>query len=151
MINFRIRKWEERDIPELSILFDEYRQFYRQPSNREDCARFLMDRFRNEESTVLVCEAVVGGNLLGFTQLYPLFSSVNLGRTWLLNDLFVGREGRRTGAGRALIKAAEAFGRESKAIGLELETEKTNFQAKALYEKAGWVLDTDHDRYAVTL
>lgn len=147
---FAIRQWTKGDIPELAKLFDQYRLFYRQKSNIPGAESFLRERYLNNESVVFVATSSDDGRLVGFTQLYPLFSSVNMARTWLLNDLFVNETARRTGVGRDLLRAAKVFGERSGAIGLELETEKTNLSAKALYEEEDWLLDKDHDRYAIT-
>ena len=74
----------------------------------------------------------------GFTQLYPIFSSVRTARTWLLNDLFVAEHARRGGVARALLNAAAEFGRSEGAAGLVLETTVDNAPARALYRAAGW-------------
>ena len=51
---------------------------------------FLREPLTGEESVVFV--ALEGGTAAGFTQLYPLFSSVSARRLWVLNDLFVSPE-----------------------------------------------------------
>jgi GNAT superfamily N-acetyltransferase len=85
---------------------------------------------------VLVAER--GPSAVGFTQLYPIFSSVRTARTWLLNDLFVVEGARRGGVARALLDAAAAFARAQGAAGLVLETTRDNGPARALYRAAGW-------------
>ena len=62
-------------------------------------------------------------------------------RTYLLYDLFVTPAARGTGAGRALMEAAEAYARETGAARLELQTAKTNVIGQALYESCGWLRD----------
>ncbi|MFP3942861.1 MAG: GNAT family N-acetyltransferase, partial [Alphaproteobacteria bacterium] len=42
------------------------------------------------------------------------------------------------GVGRALLEAACETAREAGAVGLVLETERTNETAQRLYEAAGW-------------
>src|SRR6266851_4244256 len=88
------------DLEALAPLFDGYRRFYRQPSDPQAARAFLAERLKRNESVIFV--AVLDGGIVGFTQLYPLFSSVSMKRLWLLNDLFVAPEARRTGAGRGL-------------------------------------------------
>ena len=44
--------------------------------------------------------------MVGFVNLYPVFSSVNLTRQWILNDLFVVPEARKLGVGRVLMERA---------------------------------------------
>jgi ribosomal protein S18 acetylase RimI-like enzyme len=137
-MNVAVRRADASDLDALARLFDAYRQFYKQPSDVDAARAFLAGRIANKESVVLIAEH--DGAAIGFTQLYPLFSSVRLGRTWLLNDLYVASQARRLGAARALLDAACAFAREHGALGLELETGPDNAAAQALYHGAGWTL-----------
>ncbi|HYA54139.1 MAG TPA: GNAT family N-acetyltransferase [Thermoplasmata archaeon] len=129
-------------------LFDAYRQFYEQPSDREASAQFLHDRLSRDESVVFVAE--LGGSLAGFLQLYPLFSSVSLGRVYLLNDLFVDPAYRRHGVGRRLLESAREFGESEGAHYLELSTAVDN-PAQRLYEACGWVGDREFLYYELPL
>ena len=76
--------------------------------------------------------------MVGFTQLYPMFSSVRTARTWILNDLYVDAGARRRGVARALLDASAAFARGDGAAGISLETTQDNAAARALYRAAGW-------------
>ena len=82
--------------------------------------------------------------MLGFVQLYPLWSSTRTppGRFWLLNDLFVVESARRGGVARALMLRAEQLARETGAVGLTLSTAVDNLRAQPLYESLGYVRDT---------
>ena len=131
-----IRRASAADLDALVPLFDAYRVFYAQPSDPVRARDFLSGRLANGESAVLVAER--GPSTVGFTQLYPIFSSVRTARTWLLNDLFVVEGARRGGVARALLDAAAAFAREQGAAGLMLETTRDNGPARALYRAAGW-------------
>ena len=143
-----VRRADANDLDALAGLFDAYRQFYRQTSDIAAAHAFLAERLARDESVLLIAEddaAAIGATevrteAIGFVQLYPLFSSVRLGRTWLLNDLYVAPQARRLGAARALLDAACAFARERGALGLELETGRDNVTAQALYRNAGWEL-----------
>ena len=88
-----------------------------------------------------------GGEAVGFMQLYPSFSSVSLGRLWILNDLFVDPAVRRGGVGRRLLERARAWAVETRARGLVLSTGVTNKTAQALYESCGWSRDDEFQRY----
>lgn len=133
-------------------LFDGYRCFYEQPSDLDGAHEFLKNRLEGQESVVFIALSDrKDASALGFTQLYPLFSSVGMQRTWLLNDLYVAAEARRTGTARQLMAAAEDFARSDGAQGLALETQKDNASAKALYETLGWDLDREHDYYSLVL
>ncbi len=132
----RIRRASLADLDALVPLFDDYRRFYRQPSDRARAAAFLGERLQHDESVVLLAER--NGTAVGFTQLYPMFSSVRTARTWILNDLYVDAGVRRGGVARALLDAAAAFARGDGAAGLSLETTRDNAPARALYRAAGW-------------
>jgi GNAT superfamily N-acetyltransferase len=124
------------DVDDLAPLFDGYRQFYSQRSDVAAARAFLGERLRRDESVIFI--AAVDGQAVGFTQLYPSFSSVSLRRLWILNDLFVSSGGRRGGVGRALLERARQWAVETGAKGLTLATAPTNAAARALYESCGW-------------
>ena len=96
---------------------------------------------KRKESVIFVAEEKK--NLLGFTQLFPIFSSVSMKRTWLLNDLYVNEKARGMGAATALLKAAKDFGEETNSKWLLLQTAADNFTAQKAYEKNGWIKETD--------
>ena len=83
------------------------------------------------------------GSAVGFTQLFPSFSSASAARILILNDLFVRPEARRTRVGSLLLAAATGFARAVGAVRLTLSTEVSNEPAQALYEAAGWTRQTD--------
>src|SRR6266851_4689707 len=97
-----VRQATVPDVDLLVPLFDAYRQFYRQPSEPERARRFLLDRFELNESVILL--AFEDAAAIGFTQLYPSFSSGAMARIFTLNDLFVAPEARRRGVGSALLQ-----------------------------------------------
>src|SRR5689334_9060235 len=127
-------------------LFDGYRQFYKQPSNLDGARQFLKDRLIRHESVIFLAllDEEIG---VGFTQLYPSFSSTSMQRLWILNDLFVAPKGRKQGIGEALLERARQFAAEDGAKGLMLETAVTNTTAQKLYERLGWTRDTEYYVY----
>jgi len=141
-----IRRATLEDLDLVAPLFDGYRRFYGQPADIPRAKAFLRERLERNESTILL--AMRDGTAAGFTQLYPLFSSVRTARLWLLNDLFVAEHARRGGVARALLDAAVAFAREQGAAGVMLETMRDNAPARALYRAAGWHED-DTQWYSV--
>src|SRR5687768_51206 len=100
-----IRKASVAEVDSLVPLFDAYRQFYKQAPDGEGARRFLSERLEKGESVVFL--AVENGRAIGFTQLYPIFSSVGMGKSWLLNDLYVEAGARKKGAGDLLLEAAK--------------------------------------------
>ena len=140
-----IRDATVRDLPQLSDLFDQYRIFYRKESAVEEAKRFLEERIQRNESIIFV--AAEKEQLLGFTQLYPQFSSTRMKRIWLLNDLFVEKKQRGKGISRQLIERAKQLVEDTNAAGLLLETEKTNSIGNILYPSAGFVLNEANNFY----
>jgi ribosomal protein S18 acetylase RimI-like enzyme len=138
------------DLDALVPLFDGYRQFYGKPSDERGAREFLTARLRLNESQILLARDA-HGEALGFIQLYPLFSSVRMVRTWLLNDLFVAAHARRQGVAKALLEAAAAHARKSGVASLSLSTAHDNLPAQALYESLGWQRDTQFREYNLTL
>ncbi len=144
-----IRQANAPDMELLVPLFDAYRQFYRQPSDPDGARRFLLERFARGESVIFL--ALENGDAVGFTQLYPSFSSGAMARIFILNDLFVIPAARGHGIGPALLRAAVDFGRRASAVRLVLSTEITNATAQKVYEKAGWKRDNIFCSYQLTL
>ena len=149
MNNITIRKAVLSDIEALAPIFDKYRQFYSKDSDISAAREFLLARYNHDESTIFI--AIEAGACIGFTQLYPSFSSVSLARTFILNDLFVSETSRKKGVALKLISAAIEFAKLSGAIRLSLSTAIDNHTAKALYDTSGWTRDKQFLVYHFTL
>ena len=148
MINIEQATIDNLDI--LTELFDNYRVFYRAASDRASSKAFLSERLDRKEAIIFLA-ANDKGEAMGFTLLYPTFSSVSQGRVFVLNDLFVQSNHRRKGVAAALLNHAAKYGKENGAIRLHLETEVSNEHAQALYEKEGWVKESDTYHYNYNL
>jgi GNAT superfamily N-acetyltransferase len=135
----------------LAALFDGYRQFYGQPSDRDGARAFLAERLERGESVLLLALLDQEGRETpaGLAQLYPSFSSVSMRRLWILNDLYVAQEARNHGVARALLQAARGYAERTGAKGLELMTARDNTAAQALYESMGWRRDEDFLPYTL--
>ena len=146
-----IRRAAVEDVDRLAPLFDAYRQFYQQPADLPLAQRFLTDRLSHNEAVVFLAETAgtSAPETCGFTQLYPLFSSVACRPIWILSDLFVVRSFRRGGVGRRLMEVAHAFARDQGAATVELDTAHTNTTAQALYESLGYRHDLEFRHYVV--
>ena len=144
-----IRHATVHDLDVIVPLFDAYRSFYGRPSDPGRARVFLAERFAHHESIVFL--ALDGSAAVGFTQLYPVFSSVSCTRKYLLNDLFVVPAARRGGAGRALLVAAADFARVQGAASLSLSTGVDNATAQGLYESLGWTRDESYYEYNLAL
>ncbi|TDJ31648.1 MAG: GNAT family N-acetyltransferase [Gammaproteobacteria bacterium] len=137
---FRVLRAGVEHIELLAPLFDAYRQFYQQTSDSAAAEEFLRARLANDESVVFLAQDD-DGNAIGFTQLYPAFSSVRLRSMWILNDLYVTPSARRQGVAVALMHQARQHAIETAAGGLELQTGEDNAAAQALYRDEGWKLE----------
>jgi GNAT superfamily N-acetyltransferase len=149
-MSLKIRPANLTDLDTLVPLFDGYRQFYRQSTDPARARNFLSERLTRHESEILLAIDDTGAGL-GFTQLYPLFSSVRAVRTYLLNDLFVAASARRLGVGRALLIAAVDHARDRGAARLSLSTALDNLPAQALYESLGWRRDLGYCEYGLVV
>lgn len=130
-------------------LFDQYRVFYSSSSDLEAARKFLEERFEKRDSAMFVASS--DGCIVGFTQLYPSFSSVSMKRVWILNDLFVDKDYRGNGIAKALMRAAEVFARETGAVRVVLATQISNIAAQSLYESRGYTKDEEFYHYALRL
>ncbi|WP_028400608.1 GNAT family N-acetyltransferase [Ectobacillus panaciterrae] len=137
------------DLKGVSNLFNLYRMFYKQQSNLNGAELFISERLKNEESVIFV--AVDQGKYLGFTQLYPSFSSVSMKRTWILNDLYVHQEARKKGVAQKLLETAKEYALSTGAKSLELQTAPGNKDAQRLYEKNGYKVDSSFLNYSLNL
>jgi len=148
---FLIRPAAHADVDELAALFDLYRQFYTQPADMGVARAFISERLVRQDSSIIVAQHEPTSRLLGFTQLYPTLCSVSAASIYVLYDLFVLRESRRSGVGRALLLAAADYAATTDAVRLELATAKTNHAAQALYRSLGWIRDDVFDRYSLAI
>jgi ribosomal protein S18 acetylase RimI-like enzyme len=144
-----IRPAELDDVARIAPLFDAYRVFYRQPSDPEAARAWLQARLARQESVVLL--ALRGREAVGFVQLYPGYSSIDLRRQWTLEDLYVLPAARRQGVAESLLLAARRHGLATGAVRLTLATAHDNLPAQTLYRKLGWQPDTIYCSYTLEL
>ena len=148
--NIVVRQATIADLDQLTPLFDAYRQFYRKASDLNLARRFLLERIERNQSTIFLATSP-DGPAVGFTQLFPSFSSASAAPILILNDLYVQPEARRAKVGSLLLAAAAGFARAVGAVRLTLSTEITNEGAQALYESQGWERQTDFFVYTLNL
>ena len=125
---------------EVAVLFDAYRMYYDQAPDFKGALDFITQRIAQKDSVIFV--ALLDAEIIGFTQLYPIFTSLGMKRGWLLNDLYVLEEHRGMGAGKALLDKAAAYGKSTNAAWLMLQTYIANTRAQKLYKKEGFKNDT---------
>jgi GNAT superfamily N-acetyltransferase len=145
MHTITVRQAVLADLDALASLFDEYRQFYGKTSDLPAARSFLLARFNHGESVLFLAQ--MDEAPVGFTQLYPSFSSASLARVLILNDLFVREQARRSGAATKLLAHAAEYAISVGAVRLSLNTQVTNEAAQTLYRAVGWKRDEDFHAY----
>ncbi len=135
-----IKRVNSSEINMVVDLFDKYRVFYKQPSDIELARTFIQKRLDNNESIIFVALIAEHNQQIpvGFTQLYPKYSSVQAIQNWVLNDLYVERDYRKQGVGDALIRTAMEFAQKKGSKFVELSTAVDNLIAQRLYENIGF-------------
>lgn len=135
-----IRRIYSDDSEVVVPLFDQYRVFYKQPSDIALAHHFIKTRLENNESVIFAAFASDEDRKLavGFTQLYPKYSSARAIKNWILNDLYVEEHYRGRGIGQQLIANAMDFAKQEGATFVQLETAVDNLNAQRLYESIGF-------------
>lgn len=131
-----IRRATIDDINELAKLFADYRVFYGQDFEYIKSIHFLKQRFDKKDSVIFI--ATDNDKFLGFTQLYPSFTSIGMQGIWILNDLFVNDKYRKHGVAQTLIDPVLTFSKETNRKKVILSTAYSNEKAQQLYEKLGF-------------
>lgn len=149
-MEIRIEQANISHIDQLTSLFDDYRIFYGKESDLEAAKEYLIDRIYHQQSVAFIAldESDKGA---GFTQLYPMFSSVSMQGVWVLNDLYVDQDYRRNGIAKMLMDWAKMHAIQTNAKGLMLETQKTNVAAQKLYESLGYKRNDAHFFYELEI
>ena len=142
MIKILRAKIEQLD--DLNQLFNEYRVFYAAKPNLKASYQFLLERMQQDQSVVFI--AYKDDIAVGFTQIYPMFSSVSIQKLYVLNDLYVDPTQRGEGIGVALLNRGKEYTIANQGKSLILETAKDN-PAQFLYERLGWVKDLKYLHY----
>ncbi|MES3017508.1 MAG: GNAT family N-acetyltransferase [Bacteroidota bacterium] len=146
--------YNERNL--VTDLFNKYRIFYEKPSDIKLAETFIADRLSNNESVIFVAfeENYGEQNPIGFTQLYPKFSSGRAIKIWVLNDLYVEEDHRKKSVGNKLINTVLDYAKSDGVSIVELSTAVDNYTAQSLYESMGFVKqdpDKEFLSYQITI
>jgi len=131
-----IREACREDIDELAPLFAAFRVFYKQDFELEKSSVFLKERFRLKDSVIFI--AVINGEIGGFVQLFPTFTTIGLSPIWILNDLFVSPKFRNRQIAQKLIDKVLLYSKMSCRTKVRLSAAFDNHTAQRLYEKTGF-------------
>lgn len=125
------------DVKAITPLFMAYLHFYQiNIHTEESVCQFLNARLIKKEAIIFIAKE--GDALVGFLQLYPSFSSLQLKGIWIVNDLFVVESARKRGIGKQLLSAANTLAHETESAYLTLSTSLENAPAQRLYESLNW-------------
>jgi ribosomal protein S18 acetylase RimI-like enzyme len=150
-MNFIVKQATIENLEEIAKIFDEYRMFYKQESDINGAKSFLFDRFEHLESVIFIAIDNESNNIIGFTQLYPTFSSVLMKRSYTLNDLYVKENYRKNGVAKLLMEKTKSYAMMTKAKGIGLSTAIDNENAQKLYENIGYKKNQDFYQYYLNI
>ena len=101
-----------------------YREFYEQRADAVRERALIAQHLNTGTSTIFVARC--DGNAVGFVQLFQTFSTVWLGPSLILEDLFVDPSARGAGIATKLLERALTYSHEISAVGMFLETAMDN-------------------------
>ena len=104
----KIFKAEQWNIEVLAPLFEAYRLANGMSENPDRTLTFLTNRIRFNESMFFIA-VNENAQAIGFVQLYPRLSSLQLQRYWQITDIFVLEHAQQTEIYAALISEAKDF------------------------------------------
>jgi GNAT superfamily N-acetyltransferase len=140
-----VRQASILDLSKIVPVFDSYREYFKQERNPTEVEKFLFDKFEHLESVIFIAEQ--NSEVIGFAQLYPIFSSLTLERVWLLNDFFICEDYRNKVVGKQLFEKVKEFTLLTKSKGIELTVEHINEKAWQFWESQGFILDEEFRNY----
>ena len=149
-MQLRIRRATLDDAAVVASLFDQYRVFYQQSSDLDVAARFIAERLQQGSSVIFVAFDEQD-RAVGFTQLFPTFSSIAAKPCWTLADLYVTPKARGISAAKLLMNTAKVFAIDSGAHSIALETAVDNIPAQTLYESLGYQREQEYYTYFLNL
>lgn len=145
-VEHRVRQASSDDVEALLPLVLAYHDFYEVERDAADVAAYLRARLEAGDAVVLVAEAT-GAGTVGFALAHPTWDTLELAPRWILHDLYVAPDVRRSGVARSLVRAMVAAARAAGAAAVSLETAHTNTTAQPLYESEGFVHDLVYRSY----
>ncbi|MGN8646517.1 N-acetyltransferase family protein [Gracilibacillus sp. HCP3S3_G5_1] len=138
MENFLIREVTKEDVSELLGLMNQYIvDFYQQPQPKEDDLKQLIHQLLRQPSNGVQFVAEIDGKLVGFATLYFTFSTLQVKRAAILNDLYVSSDARENKVGEQLFSHCLSYIREHNFAYMTWETSRDNLVAQSLYNKMG--------------
>ena len=143
----KIFKAEQWNLDILLPLFEEYRLAHGMVENPERTLTFLTNRIRFSES-IFFLALDEDKKAVGFIQLYPRLSSLQLQRYWQLTDIFVRNISHKNDVYTALISKAKEFVSYTQSTRLTVEQD---IQRHHLLENEGFKLNPKKSVFELNL
>ncbi|WP_109082834.1 GNAT family N-acetyltransferase [Aggregatibacter kilianii] len=143
----KIFKAEQWNLDILLPLFEEYRLSHGMAENPERTLTFLTNRIRFSES-IFFLALDEDKKAVGFIQLYPRLSSLQLQRYWQLTDIFVRNISHKNDVYTALISKAKEFVSYTQSTRLTVEQD---IQRHHLLEDEGFKLNPKKSVFELNL
>jgi ribosomal protein S18 acetylase RimI-like enzyme len=140
----RVRIWraDAGDVDAVARLMARFRDHLEKPGPPDDEIRASVERILADDRAEFLLAAADDAEALGVCQLRFRWSVWTGADDCWLEDLYVLPEGRRSGLGRALVRAALDSARERGCVRIELDVDEDNEPALALYRACGFRLDS---------
>ena len=143
----KIFKAEQWNLDILLPLFEEYRLSHGMAENPERTLTFLTNRIRFSES-IFFLALDEDKKAVGFIQLYPRLSSLQLQRYWQLTDIFVRNISHKNDVYTALISKAKDFVSYTQSTRVTVEQD---IQRHHLLENEGFKLNPKKSVFELNL
>lgn len=143
----KIFKAEQWNIEVLLPLFEVYRKSYGMDENPERTLVFLTNRMRFNESLFFIAMNDQE-QAIGFIQLFPRLSSLQLQRYWQLTDIFVLEQPQQSEIYAALISKAKEFVHFTQSNRLVAELEEAQY---AVLQSEGFKLNPKERLFELSL
>ena len=130
-----VRPVAPTDLPRWLPLWEGYNRFYGRDALAAEITRTTWTRFFDADEPVHALVAEGDGRLLGLAHYLFHRSTIQIGPTCYLQDLFTSEAARGKGVGRALINGVYERARRAGSTRVYWHTHETNFTAQALYDK----------------
>lgn len=130
-----VRPVAPADLSQWLPLWEGYNRFYGRDALPAEITRTTWSRFFDAYEPVHALVAERDGRLLGLAHYLFHRSTIQIGPTCYLQDLFTEEGARGKGVGRALIEAVYERAREAGCPRVYWQTHETNVKAIELYEK----------------
>jgi ribosomal protein S18 acetylase RimI-like enzyme len=129
---------DEPGFADVVRLVDDYRVHYRAQSDLDRTERWLRGTASRAQMRCYLAQASAD-LAVGVALVFPSPMTVRLDELWVLRDLYVAREHRGRGVGRALVTRVRDDARAAGVPRIALQTEPDNDAARALYRSLGFI------------